>query len=265
VDQFWYKPASDQEVRMFLECLEALLGRESETGFRGVQSKSLVDIIQIECLSQNSCLLKITNGIVEGKVWIQNGEVIDAEAQDLTGESAFQKIFSWKTGNFEILPGDEARARTIFTSYQGLLLNSAQQMDEAASMTRRSEGHTESFRAPVPSGFAPLLAELSQLSGVEFALAIGVDVNKKAEEHDSWGLENPKPMARWTRQTLDGLRALGERLQVGQLQQVIGISTKRKVALTVCPKAELCVGFRPTLTLDQLRDTMKTITNKWAS
>ena len=265
VDQYWIKPDSEQEMGLFLESIESSLSRELQGGFRGVQSKSLVDIIQIECLSQSSCMLKITNGIVEGKVWIQNGEVIDAEVQDVTGETAFQKIFSWKTGNFEILPGDEARTRTIFTSYQGLLLNTAQQMDEAASQNRRVEGHTDTVRAPVPSNSAPLLAELSQLSGVEFALAIGLGTENKEKEHDSWGLENPKPMAHWTRQTLDGFRALGERLQVGQLQQAIGISPKRKVALSVCPKAELCVGFRPTLSTDQIRETMKTITNKWAS
>src|SRR5712671_4213919 len=34
VDQFWYKPSSGQEIKMFLECLESLLGRESESGFR---------------------------------------------------------------------------------------------------------------------------------------------------------------------------------------------------------------------------------------
>src|SRR6266705_5442820 len=61
VDQFWYKPSSGQEIKMFLECLESLLGRESEPGFRGVQSKSLVDIIQLECISQSSAVLRITN------------------------------------------------------------------------------------------------------------------------------------------------------------------------------------------------------------
>src|SRR5690348_2146214 len=54
VDLFWQKPASDVEVKQFLACLESLLGREMETGFRGVHSKSLVDIIQLECLSQSS-------------------------------------------------------------------------------------------------------------------------------------------------------------------------------------------------------------------
>ncbi|MCU0787213.1 MAG: response regulator, partial [Verrucomicrobia bacterium] len=54
VDMYWQKPATQQETRMFLECMESLLGREEQSGFRGVQSKSLVDIIQLECLSQSS-------------------------------------------------------------------------------------------------------------------------------------------------------------------------------------------------------------------
>src|ERR1043166_7879317 len=39
VDLFWQKPASEHEIKMFLECLESLLGREAEPGFRGVHSK----------------------------------------------------------------------------------------------------------------------------------------------------------------------------------------------------------------------------------
>src|SRR4051812_49382258 len=36
VDLFWHKPATEQETEMFLECLESLLGKETEGGFRGV-------------------------------------------------------------------------------------------------------------------------------------------------------------------------------------------------------------------------------------
>src|SRR6266545_2118332 len=57
VDQYWIKPESDQEVGLFMESIESLLSRETQGGFRGVQSKSLVDIIQLECLSQSSCML----------------------------------------------------------------------------------------------------------------------------------------------------------------------------------------------------------------
>src|SRR5436309_235409 len=101
VDLFWYKPATEQEIKMFLECLESLLGRESDSGFRGVQSKSLVDIIQLECISQSSSVLRITNGPLSGKIWIQDGELVDAEAGELLGEAAFQKILAWRTGLFE--------------------------------------------------------------------------------------------------------------------------------------------------------------------
>src|SRR5438309_6156312 len=116
VDLFWHKPGTEQEIKMFLECLESLLGRENEGGFRGVQSKSLVDIIQLECISHSSSVLRITNGPLSGRIWIQDGELIDAEAGDLRGEAAFQKILSWKMGSFETLPPEPSRARTILKS-----------------------------------------------------------------------------------------------------------------------------------------------------
>src|SRR5438874_4947912 len=90
VDLFWHKPTNEQEIKMFLECIESLLGRERDSGFRGVQSKSLVDIIQLECISQSSSMLRITNGSLSGKIWIQDGEVIDSEADEFKGEPAFQ-------------------------------------------------------------------------------------------------------------------------------------------------------------------------------
>src|ERR1041385_2876336 len=72
VDQYWIKPETDQEMGLFMESIESLLFREAQGGFRGVQSKSLVDIIQLECLSQSSVMLKIRNGGVDGRIWIQN-------------------------------------------------------------------------------------------------------------------------------------------------------------------------------------------------
>ena len=75
VDLYWQKPGTGEEIKQFLDCIESLLGREAHKGgFRGVQSKSLVDIIQLECLSQNSLVLKIINGPLNGRIWIQNGE-----------------------------------------------------------------------------------------------------------------------------------------------------------------------------------------------
>src|SRR5262249_31948694 len=134
VDLFCQKPTTKEEAQAFEACVESLLGREKEgAGFRGVQSKSLMDIIQLECLSQSSSVLRIVHHSLQGKIWVVGGEVFDAQTGSLTGEQAFKEIMSWKTGTFEILPAEPKRARTINTSYHGLLLDSAQAMDELPS------------------------------------------------------------------------------------------------------------------------------------
>lgn len=265
VDQYWVKPETDQEMGLFMESIDSLISREAQAGFRGVQSKSLVDIIQLECLSQSSCLLKIINGAMEGKIYIQNGEVIDAEVPGVNAEPAFQRILSWKTGSFETLQLDSARVRTIFTSYQGLLLNTAQAIDEAASLnqiTASESGTSAEGATPSPTNLAMLLSEVSQMEGVEFVLALGADQN---QAKNFWGLENPKPVADFTRQTLENFRSLGERLQVGELQQILGTGPQRKVAVAPCGTSELCVGFPPALPVEQMRDSFKNILTKWAS
>ncbi len=221
VDLFWHKPATEEEVKLFLECLESLLGSESgnESGFRGVQSKSLVDIIQLECISQSSSVLRITNGPLTGKIWIQDGELIDAEAVDLSGEPAFQKILSWRTGNFETLPAEPSRTRTIVKSYNGLLLESAQALDEARGDVT-GEGQARSADSP--------LAQLTQVEGVEFVLTMKPGGDSKRV---SRGLENPERMAAWSRKSLERFRELGERLHAGALEEIVGLGPQRHVAL----------------------------------
>jgi len=251
VDQYWIKPESDQEMGLFMESIESLLSREAQGGFRGVQSKSLVDIIQLECLSQSSSVLKITNGMVEGKIWIQNGEVIDAEAAGITAEPAFQRILSWKTGSFEIQPADDARERTISTSYQGLLLNTAQALDEATAQTAGNDGDRGK------AAFA--LADISQWPGVEFALAV-----RGRKARDYYGLENATPVAAWLEETLKNFQELGDYLQVGQLQEVIGAGPRRKVAMATLNDSQICIGFLANVPAEQLRETFKKILEKWA-
>ncbi len=266
VDQYWLKPETDQEMGLFMESMESLISRESQEGFRGVQSKSLVDIIQLECLSQSSCVLKITNGLTEGRIYIQSGEVVDAELPGLTSEPAFQRILAWKTGSFESLPADPTRVRTIFSSYQGLLLNTAQAIDEAASVEEQpaSPGTEGAPASPVQNNrAATLLAEASQMDGIEFVLALGTESKKGSQEF--WGLDNPKPIAEFTRETLENFRSLGERLHVGELQLILGIGPQHKLAVAPCGQSDICVGFPPSSTPEHVQDSFKNIVTKWAS
>jgi CheY-like chemotaxis protein len=257
VDLFWQKPGSEQEIKMFLECLESLLGREVESGFRGVQSKSLVDIIQLECISQSSSVLRIINGPLMGKIWILDGELIDAEADELRGEPAFHKILAWRAGNFETLASEPARPRTIFKSYNGLLLETAQALDES----RGNEATPEGARAAASSSSSPL-AQLSQVEGVEFVLAMKIGDQGPPQAR---GLENPEHMGAWTRACLERFRSLGDRLQTGEVEQIEGLGPQRNVALTRQGETEFCVGLTNSMNPEQIRDTMKKVLALWAS
>jgi hypothetical protein len=232
--------------------------REVQGGFRGVQSKSLVDLIQLECLSQNSTTLKITNGAQTGLIWIQGGELIDAEANDLKGEAAFCAILGWKAGSFELLPGDEMHPRAIFSSYQALLLEVAQAMDEAES---EGTADNEVLEATPEESASPLMG-LTRFNGVQFVLSIGPGPEG---ETVSWGLESADSVSEWTTESLKSFAELGDHLQVGPLQQVTGMSSTSHLALADSTKGELCVGFRSSLRSDEVRETMRNILAKWSS
>ena len=252
VDLFWQKPGREEDIRMFLECLESLLGPETEGGFRGIQSKSLVDIIQAECLSQSSLVLRITNGLLTGKIWIQEGQVLDAETDGQCGEPAFRQILSWQAGHFETLPAEPSRPRAITKPYNGLLLESAQALDES-----RAGPGGRGAAAPLASG----PAGLSEIEGLEFVLAL-----KSGEPgfRLARGLEDPKQMEAWARLSLTSFRALGERLRAGPLEQIEALGPQRHVALAGRGGLEFCMGWKPSMDVAQVRTLMKKVLALWA-
>ncbi len=256
VDLYWHKPGSDHEMKLFLHCLESLLGRDSEAGFRGVQSKSLVDLVQLECISQSSSVLRVTNGPLTGRIWVNSGEVIDAETESSLGEEAFHKILRWRNGSFEFLPPESGRPRTIYKSYNALLLETAQALDELQNGIVPGNS---------PAGLnarqqAPGLASLAQLDGVEFALAFAEDAKRPVE---SRGLESPDKLAEWSRRSIERFRALGDRLQAGSLEQVDGLGLQRNVAVAQKGDTQICVGWQNTLDAGEVRERMKKAMTLW--
>jgi CheY-like chemotaxis protein len=261
VELFCQKPSSTDEFKHFQLTVESLLGPDTrqEGGFRGMQSKSLVDLIQLECLSQSSSILRVTQGAIEGKIWVQNGDIIDASAASFTGEEAFKEILSWKSGNFEILPPDPDHPRAIQNSYQGLLLDSAQALDES----RGQQAELEVAHAAGASPAGSTLSPLTRFEGVEFVLTAPQD---EKTEGDSWGVENPKELAEWARATQKSLSELGDKLEAGALTGVTGTGLQRHWSLARDnQKGLLCVAFRRTLPLEKVDPTMKHIFAKWVS
>ena len=250
VDLFWQKPSTEPEIAMFRECVASLVEREDQAGFRGVQSKSLVDILQLECLSQSSSVLRITNGPLVGKVWINRGELTDSEAGNLSGVEAFQHILSWKTGSFEVLSPEPDRPRTINIPYNALLLESAQALDEASA--DKAAGRKNK------TGSDPL----GLMDGLDFFMALKPGVAHPVETRN---VSNPERLATWTSKTLERFQTLGDRLQVGPPETIVGLNPQRNVGLTKQGPMEFCVGWEPELTAPEVRDSTKKASALWAS
>ena len=150
VDLFWHKPATEQETKMFLECIESLLGRETEAGFRGVQSKSLMDIIQLECISQSSSVLRITNGSLDREDldskrrgwWTPKRTTCAAKPpskRSCPGEPATSKC----------CPAEPSRPRTIFQ----VLQRAAPGIRAGAGrIARRGDGRRRTATRGLPAG-----------------------------------------------------------------------------------------------------------------
>jgi CheY-like chemotaxis protein len=249
VDMYWQKPGKPEETRLFLECMEALLSRQAQEGFRGVQSKSLVDIVQLECLSQSSSVLRITHKGTVGRIWINHGELIDAEVEDMCGEAAFHRILAWKTGGFETLPPEPSRQRTIDKACNGLLLEVAQAADEQAA------GDTTIFHKS-PFG------RLENQEGLEVAVLTRRDANHPVA---SRGLEDPIALSRWTRETLKTFETLGETLGQGRVLLIDGQGSERHIGLGCCMDNELCVGWAQHFSALEVRDKTEKILTTWGS
>jgi len=249
IDLYIEKPKTGKEIINFVDCIESMLEKDDAGGFRGVQSKTLVDIVQLECLTQSSAILKIASAHGEGRIWIQRGEIIDAATGEYLGKEAFLEMLRWKAGSFEILPSDVPRPRTIFSSYESLLMETAQTIDETDST------------APVDEEMNSL-AGFARFKGVQSVVAVDGTDPKKIEH---WGAENAEEMAAWIHRTTRALHAVGERLQGGPLEQIEALGPQRHIAIISSDTQDLGVGFTRSASLPYIRETMKQIEAKWAS
>ena len=249
IDLYLEKPKTGKEIINFVDCIESMLEKDDAGGFRGVQSKTLMDIIQLECLTQSSAILKICSAAGEGRIWIQKGEIIDAATGDSLGREAFLEMLRWKAGSFEILPSDVPRPRTIFSSYESLLMETAQAMDESDA------------ELP-PAEETSLLAGFARYKGVQCVVTVE---STDAAKYEHWGAENPDEMAAWIHATTRAMRTLGERLEAGHLEKIEALGPQRHVAILSGEAQDLGIGFTRSATLSYIRETMKQIEVRWAS
>lgn len=256
VDLFWLKPDMQRNSKMFVECLESLLGRDEDGGFRGVQSKSLLDLIQMESLSRNSTVLRITRGPLVAKLWLQDGELIDAEAEGARGEVAFRRILAWKSGNFENLPPELGRPRAITKPLNALLLESAQTMDENTNPASETQLVDASHRKTI--------WKLSLLTreGAEFVVSVPPE---GLGEPEALGTQAIEPLAAWTRHAAKIAKKIGDKIEAGPLSHIAGHNLEKQYLVLPQGEKSFLVGWPPDAPAGQLLEPSKKLTASWDS
>ena len=256
VDMFWLKTEMQSNSQMYIDCLESLLGRDQEGGFRGIQSKSLMDILQMECLSQSSTVFRITRGSLVGKIWILNGDLIDAETEGARGEAAFRRILEWKSGTFETLPSEPERERTITKSINALLLETAQAMDEISSNADGESAETANHRKTVWR-----LAAMTR-EGAEWVVTLPNEENGAPE---GWGTQSEKEFAAWMRYANQAVQRLGEKLEAGPWSFLRATSFDRKMVLMPSKNKTCLVAWPSAAESSGIYEQSKKLVTSWDS
>ncbi|KIG13653.1 two component, sigma54 specific, transcriptional regulator, Fis family protein [Enhygromyxa salina] len=116
------------ELSKLIELVEELGPRR---GFYGNSIEvELFDYVQMVALSGRDKLVKVVTPISEGHIWFEHGDIVHAEFESYTGETAFYKVLAVGRGTFTEVFYTDPPKRTIMGSATGLLMEAARQMDE---------------------------------------------------------------------------------------------------------------------------------------
>jgi CheY-like chemotaxis protein len=146
---FLEKPRDEGGWQSVYATLNELARFQPEEGFRGVLRRvGLQDVLQMECLARSSTILKIHAGVVQGVIYLKEGQIIHAQCESRKGEEAFNYLMGLAGGEFEVQPYSEPPEQSITGSWEFLLMEAARQRDEEDPGVVPQSGQDD-------SGFAP--------------------------------------------------------------------------------------------------------------
>ena len=131
---FIEKPRSPEGLKSIFVMLEELISWTPQEGFQGMLRRvGLPDVIQMECLGRNSSILEIHNLQLRGRVYIEDGRIIHAQAGEKEGEAAFYQLLALPSGEFQLQPFESPPKCTIEGQWEFLLMEAARMRDEMAA------------------------------------------------------------------------------------------------------------------------------------
>lgn len=98
---------------------------------------SLPDVIQLVSVSGKTGAFHLVNGEDQGKIFLKDGQIIDAIIGDLRGEQAVYEMAIWSNGDFSFIPGETSPEVTVQRSNANLMMEAARRLDEWRVLSRR--------------------------------------------------------------------------------------------------------------------------------
>lgn len=100
-------------------------------GFSGtIESIDLTSVLQIINLEKKSVVVKIRINEKSGYLYFDNGDIINAEFEGLTGVEAAKKLININRGKFSVLKGKKKVIRDINIPFITFIINIAKDIDE---------------------------------------------------------------------------------------------------------------------------------------
>jgi CheY-like chemotaxis protein len=153
-----WKPFSNEDLLVAIQ--EAV---ESKTGFRGnIHGLSLIDLLQMMHFARRSVTIAV-RGPTSGQIYLQDGEIIEAESGGLKGEEALRTILANPSGAIHtsvLAP----RKRNITRDFEGLLLDALRQIDERGAESESGFDIAFPVSSRRPSLLPPPAAQSSEFS-----------------------------------------------------------------------------------------------------
>ena len=201
----------------------------------------LPDVIQLVSVSGKTGAFEIQGQHSAGKIFLRDGQIVDALVGRLRGDSAVYEMAIWSQGTFSFKPGEESDQITIHLSNANLMMEAARRLDEWRVLSRK-----------IPSlDLVPYFtsrehaADQVTLSPQEWILVTRIDGEKTIEEIASdlkWApFDVSKLLFGMITSGLVALAKSGEAGEIGQRWQaganpvtLLGLAEKiRSVALDV--------------------------------
>lgn len=116
----------------------------------------LPSFLQMAELEQSSLTLRVTSGGRLGTLYVQQGQIVHAETEDIAGRDAAFNIISWENATIELAPVDTTKKDTIKLPLMQVLMESLKIKDEITGPSEQPPAPPEPMeRRERPSGAPP--------------------------------------------------------------------------------------------------------------